>query len=145
MCPVLVDTLAKVFGKDIEVTANPTEFLFRQGDAVLSLRPLVTVSSETPPKVLAVGERVAVTQVAVVVDLFDSRSAEAHTGLKNDCLEAFFRYAFARLANRATIIRPRVIVSVTRELSHILCGYEAPIFAAALVRAGARECVVRAA
>jgi len=123
--------------KDIEISLSPREVCFRKGDAAISLRPTVTLSSES--RVLAVGEKVPSTDSITEIELFNPQSIGTGPYLKYECLQAFFRYGFTRI--RTTIVRPRVIVSLSREFPHLFCGYEAAVLRQALLDAGARECV----
>jgi hypothetical protein len=75
------------------------------------------------------------------IELFNPHSIGSGPGVKCECLEAFFRYAFTRLAKGSTILRPRVIVSLSQEIPNLFCGYEIAVLRQALLDAGARECV----
>jgi hypothetical protein len=145
LATVLLDGFAKAFVNDIHVSITLEDVSFRQGQNTLSFKPLVVVSRGPTPKIVAVGERVPVTEPVTEVNLFDCKSLGSTPEEKYDCLERFFRYAFRLLSKRSTVLRPRVVISATPELSTALCGYEGALLTSACLSAGARECVFRAA
>jgi len=124
--------------RNIEISLSPREVCFREGEAVLSLRPIVILSSESRV-VLAVGQKVPSIEPITEIELFNPQSIGTGPYLKYECLKAFFRYAFTRFGTR--IVRPRVIVSLSREIANLFCGYEAALLRQALLEVGARECV----
>lgn len=140
----LLDRLTKALGKDIFVSVNPEEVVFHRGEKVLRLRPFVILSTDPEPRILAVGDQVPLMEPSVVIGLLDPASRAELASHKPGCLEAFFRFAFIQLAESHTMIRPRVEISVTEEVSQRLCGYEAAVLRSACIASGARECIVRA-
>jgi len=127
--------------KDIEISLSPTEVCIRKGDTTLSLRPIVTLSSESRLRVLAVGEKVPPTEPITEIELFNPQSIGTAPYLKYECLKTFFQSGFSRLGRR--FLRPRVIVSVSPEFTNLFCGYEAPLLSQAILDAGAYGCVFK--
>ena len=102
----------------------------------------MTLTAGEESRVLAVGESTAAMEPTIEVHLFDPSSRGNDPSQKFGCLEAFFRFAFARLRGAQGLVRPLVIVRVDEALSDILCGYEGYLVREACLLAGARACKI---
>ena len=139
-----LDLLARAFVPDIEIEVARDQVYLQQGGRSLYLRPFVVLdASANNPRVLTVGEELASTSATVQVDIFDPKSPTVPPERKFECMEAFFRFAIAKLrGGRTVLLRPRVHVRGAERLSKVLGGYESVLLRQALLSAGARECII---
>ena len=142
-----LDLLARAFVPELEIEVAPDQVYLQQGGKSLYLQPFVVLdASANEPRVLSVGEEPPATSATVRVDIFDPKSPASPAERKFECLEAFFRFAIVKLrGGRTALLRPRVHLRGAERLSNAFGGYETVVLRQALLRAGARECLIHSA
>ncbi|MFN8642366.1 MAG: hypothetical protein U0802_12195 [Candidatus Binatia bacterium] len=138
-----LENLLALFSNDIEVDLSPQAVVVRCGARSVSLRPVVHLSTATPPKVLAVGDAPGFTEPHQCVELFRPTPHLGAAVSKGACLEAFFTYAVHCVVSSRVLVRPRMIVFGVSSLRDVFGGYEEWVFAEVLAKAGARACEFR--
>jgi hypothetical protein len=131
--------------EDIEIIVSVEAVSVSYRGRLERLKPVVYISKgKTNPVVLAVGDSNAPAEPHVQVDLFGSSASFPKALDKGIILEEFFVYIFRdllRLNALKLLIRPRVVLKGASSLDSILCGYQKALLRAAVIKAGARECV----
>ena len=136
----MLDVIFNMLSPKIEVYVAPDVFTFSGAAKTLSLRTTLYVKHvDGEFKILGVGESFQGAESCETVDLFEPPRAELRTLDRFGCLEAFFRFAFVKIADRRVMvmIRPTVVIHGAHSLSSRVAGYEKPILNMAAESAGA--------
>lgn len=131
------NTIINFFSNYIEVEVNPEYFIFRKSGKEIVVRTVIYLSTDTRPRVLAVGDEHIPSTPNVRIDLFGS---EENSMLieKGGCLDAYFRHCI-RLLNRPSYfigLRPNVIFLNVSSLNGILGGYQRVVLKSIASNAG---------
>ena len=127
---------------DIVVEVSPERFVFKRDGVIKALKTKIYLSDDPKkPKVLGVGDEIAIAQPKICIELFKENNGGLITHYsKAQCLEAFFKQAFSLIMKKFVMIRPGVVFKNSESLSKILCGYQELILYQAAANGGAREC-----
>lgn len=131
----MFNAIINFFKNYIEVEVHPEYFIFRKSGKEIAVKTVIYLSTDTRPRVLAVGDDHIPSTPNVRIDLFGSEEKSLLIE-KGGCLDAYFRHCIW-LLNRPSYfigLRPNVI---------ILGGYQMVVLKSIASNAGVMKSIFR--